>query len=129
MAQKIKAGAHYGDWEGNASADDAGRGNVREWLVSQGKFDREKDFLVAIEFAALEQGMASGQPYIRALIAEAAGFEDFRVKLAQAKSPMKLRSVDITVGVIDFLKMFKDFSVTLRAGNLDISAYEFDFEN
>lgn len=123
---KVRASVQYGDWEGTAAADDDADIDLSDFLEKKGLYDREIEFLVAVEVLIGENhGGKVKPPYIRCLIQDKPDFDTVADHLAAQPDPLTFKSVDIELTLEEFIGLFKRFAVTLSRRGLNLTDREF----
>jgi hypothetical protein len=115
----FKATSQYGDWKGTAAADnsDPVRKSVHDYL-EQHRLLKGEEFLLAVEFGTADNAPEDlKSPYIRAYMLQGARtVEQVEKLVGESKAtgrPIPVREIEIEVSALDFVGMFKRFSVVL----------------
>lgn len=104
----------YGDWKGTAAADRADQNDAEHWLEKNGKKE-PGEFLVGLELWAGEHyGKHEDQVSVMFLLASA-GDHDAVLAQIESNDPLKVRRLREEMKIVDFLGLFKRFSVALSA--------------
>jgi hypothetical protein len=111
---KLRAGVQYDDWRGTAAADDADKHDLRGWLKAKNLM-RAGEFLVGLEMFAGENhgGKHSDPIYCHALFVQQGDFDTVKEMIDAAKGPVFVRRVDFQLDALEFLALFKRFSIAM----------------
>lgn len=105
-SENFKASAQYNDWKGTAAADDADQDDFSDYLRGIGKLS-DNEVVDGISFYS-----APNFTHVNAYIRDNAG---------------GLRRITVPMGVDDFFKKFKRFSIYIsRDGRFDDQEIEFE---
>lgn len=125
MMARFKAGVQYGDWEGTASADDIGNGDVHDFLKSNGLI-KVDEYLVGLELYIGENHPGRpAQPIIKAYIVDKPDFDTVADKLKSVDGPIEVREVRLEVSLDESVGFFKRFNVVLTRKGLELIGREY----
>lgn len=115
MPEVFKAQAQYGDWVGDAHADDADLAGIRAWIADQGLL-KEGETVVGVKFYAGAHDFIS----IKALVVPENTYDTSKayIDAKRAQGAIPLRQVDLALTAAEFLRHFKRFSVVLGVRGL-----------
>ena len=113
--ETFEAGVQYGDWKGQAKADDIGdgvnmAGPLRQWFDDDALID-PGEFVVGFKLWNEENGAKLTPIYVELVLVKAANFE--AASLALKVRPIHARRVRREVGAEQFFRLFKRFSLAL----------------
>ncbi|WP_085299237.1 hypothetical protein [Cognaticolwellia mytili] len=116
--EKFTASTQYNDWKGTSAADDADEIGMNEWLKKKGhKLDNE--FLIGVKvFAGENHGEHKDPVSVEFLLVELAGFDTVEEKFKSTAGPVELKSVRVDMPIIEFLGLFKRFSIGLSRSEM-----------
>lgn len=116
------AQAQYGDWSGDAEADDADVQAIR-WYVKEKGIIKKEDQVVGVR-------LYSGSNFISisVLVVRDGNEGDFEEALRDRTRKLPVESVDVELTLPEFFKLFKRFSVALAPRGIDIAGREYDEE-
>lgn len=124
---RFKASVQYREWHGTAAATDVEKINLERLLRSEGKMDRETEFLVGVElYVGEDYGGRMRIPQVRALIAEGRSHDDVVAWLKRCDDPIPLRAVDVAVTMEEFAGLFKHLSLVLTRDGLGLEGREYE---
>lgn len=113
--EKFKASVQYGDWKGTAAADDADKVDARDWLKKNGLI-QEGEFLVGITFYAGENHGTHQDPlFVEFLLTSQGDHDNVKTMINSSDAPVVVRRVKAKMGVVEFVGLFKRFSVCISA--------------
>jgi hypothetical protein len=116
----LRARVQYNDWVGTSAVDNADGESLRAWLVKQGLM-KDEEFLLAFDLWVGENHGAHKDPIsCHAFVVEKNGFDTVKGMIDQTPGPVPTRRIDFNMNVVDFLALFKRFSVSASSrGILD----------
>ncbi|SOZ12090.1 hypothetical protein [Cupriavidus taiwanensis] len=117
------AQAQYGDWSGEAEADDADLQGIRGYVQDKRIINKE-DQVVGVTFYSATDDFIS----ISVLVVRDGNEGDFEEALRDRTRKLPVESVDVELTLPEFFKLFKRFSVTLAPRGIDIAGREYDEE-
>ncbi|MDX3976700.1 hypothetical protein [Shinella sp.] len=125
MSSRFNAFTKYGDWEGDAAADNSHPLKFAERLRSEGKMT-DDEMLIGLQIDMGEH--FKGRPiefYVKAIIAPVKDFEGAKERMASSGLMENVRVVEETLNADDFLDHFKRLAVTLTLSGLDLLGKEY----
>ncbi|MBE7734646.1 hypothetical protein [Devosia faecipullorum] len=114
MLEKFQAEAQYGDWSGDAAADNTIEDSIQSLLEARGQ-KGEGEFLVGLDLYVDDNGYSAVSAYLVA----ANNAEEAQAFLANADAP-EVKKVTIDLTPADFVTLFKRFNVTLSWRGTDL---------
>lgn len=127
MIGTFQASVQYGDWEGTAAADDADHGAFEKYMRGQGLLQSGEWVLATSLWIGENQGGKLGYISVRAFVYSKADTMDNLVEvLNRLNGPIPCRTVDIKLGLEEFLVLYKRFAVMLTRRGLGLGGREFD---
>jgi len=126
----FEASVQYGDWKGTASADDADRAGIHEYLKAKGLV-KPSEFLLGIDFfmsGEMRDDRKLDPPMIRCYFLQQRGstFESVQAAVNSIQGPIPVVSRDVKLTLLNFFRLFKRFSVVLTARDLSLSGREYE---
>ena len=119
---KLTAKVDSIDWEGTIAAESADKGDVERLLRSEGKLDRESEYLVGVElYVGDDYGGRMRIPYVCALIAEGRDHDEAAENLESAGEPLPLRVEQVAVTMEEFVGLFKHFKLVLTRKDMNLA--------
>lgn len=120
--ETFTASVQYGDWRGTSAADDDGKNDIRDFLVSKGLLDRDTDFLIAVDVWVGENhnGVVK-TPHINALIYDGTGVDNLAAEISAAPDPLQVKRVSVDLTLEEFVGLFKRFNVSLTHRAFDLT--------
>ncbi|WP_108399067.1 hypothetical protein [Devosia submarina] len=107
MTETFRAEAQYGDWTGEAAADNTLENSIQALLEKRGQ-KQDGEILVGLNLYIGDNGYSSISGYL----VSAKDADEARVLLQSAGVP-EVKKVDIELTPAEFLQLFKLFNVTL----------------
>jgi hypothetical protein len=128
MSETMKASVHHSDWDGTAAASDTDGVAVRKYLEDR-KLLSDDEFIVAIKLSVGEK--IDGQlaePFIQVLVLNTAGYESVEAVIRENETII-LRKIDLDLSVLQFIGLFKRFSVALTVPGLGLEERDYVARN
>jgi hypothetical protein len=101
----FRASAHYGDWEGTASADDLSLKSIQDYLKSKGALSGE-DYLLAVSLA-VDESLDGNIPsiFVQAYIYNGENdYEKVQTLLNSLPGPIPISEVNVSITLPNFLR-------------------------
>lgn len=115
QTQRFNAAVHYGDWKGTSAADGAGKIGPREWLQQNGH-SKDGEFLLGMRLEAGESHGVHRDPiFVEFLLAQPGDHDSVKQMIESANGPIVVRRVQVQMPVLEFLGLFKRFSLAFSA--------------
>jgi hypothetical protein len=125
----FRAAVQYGDWEGTASADNADQQDLRNLLINKKLIDGDQEFLIgATLWIGENHGGKVQAPFLRAILVKGREFDRIKPQLEAQRDPIPVRSVDLELTLVEFLGLFKRFSVVLTNRGLGLTNREYQWD-
>ncbi len=120
----MKASVHHSDWDGTAAAEDADGVTIRKYLEDRSLLSNG-ELIVGLKLSVGEN--VSGQlaePVIQVLVLNTAGYESVEAVIRENETII-LRKIDLDLSIMQFIGLFKSFSVafTVPGMGLEERAY------
>jgi hypothetical protein len=129
---RFRAAVQYGDFEGTASADNAGDIDVRKYLKERDLI-KDDEFLLGTSVFIGENHGPKQPIFVQAsayLYKRSGNFDDVARELKSVRGPIPVRVVTIDIENFDqFVLLFKRFDVTLTLKGLDLIDREYTYTN
>lgn len=125
-SDRFVASAQYNDWKGSAAADRSDINSPEKWLVDNGHM-RENEFLLGIKMYAGEtRGVHKDPIFVDFLLVTPGEHDSVKAMIDAAEGPINVRKVSFQMNLVDFLGLFKRFSVAISShGMFDNKDYFF----
>ena len=115
MAEAFSTGGQYNDWKGELSADELDGGMVSDFVRTKLGLP-QSTYVLGIEFFRAVPEFVTG----RAIYVEADSYEAAQELQASAKS------ISLEMTEMEFLTLFKRFSLVMERKGFEIIGKEFD---
>jgi hypothetical protein len=110
----FKAAVQYGDWKGTAAADSADKSDANAWLKEKGLI-QEGEFLLGMTLFAGENHGVHKDPVSVEFLLATPGDHDSIKSTVDTGVPLVVRRVREVMTIVDFLGLFKRFSIYLSS--------------
>ena len=112
----FKASVQYDDLKGSVAADNADKGDARDFLKSGGHIT-DDEFIVGISMWAGENHGEHRDPVsVRFLVSDLKGHENVPEMIEASGEGIELREVHLNMNLVDFFALFKRLELTLSNG-------------
>ncbi len=120
----FNAAAQYDDWRGECATDNADGKGIRDFMLEKGLIAKEET-VVGLQFYAGTTKFVS----INALVIDATDFDSAAQALATTPDPLPVRRIHVELSILEFVDMFKRFSIALSPRGLDLVGRELNVTN
>lgn len=129
MVQTFCPEVQYGNWHGEAAADDGDfHKTIRRYMEDHGLI-RGGEFLVAVRGTNAENTRRGLAPvYVTALLIPATRYEEAQVYV-ETHDPLPVREVRFSMSVSEWAELFKRFSVALSWQELSLVGRAYQTED
>lgn len=130
--EAFKATTQYGDWEGTAAADntDTHLDDLQDILRKKTDFDQETETLIGVQFYSGEyHGGEHRKPFVTAVILPKEGFDNVANHIHRSSDPLQTRTIELELDHLEFLSLFKRFSISLTKRGLELQGREFQYDD
>ena len=120
----FKASVQYDDLKGSVAADNADKGDARDFLKRGGHIT-DDEFIVGIRMWAGENHGTHKDPVsVRFLVSDLKGYENVPEMIEASGEGIELREVHLNIDLVEFFALFKRLELTLsNGGRIEGSSY------
>ena len=111
----FKASTKYGDFKGTSSMDESDKNGPREFLKARGLLP-EGEFLLGIEADTMElHGKWKDPIIVTFFFAQPGDHDSVKAMIDGSNGPIMVRRVRVDMELVEFMAMFKRFSVAFSS--------------
>ena len=119
----FKANTQNNDLIGGSAGDQGDFIDAGKWL-KKNRYINDGVFVLGFTMAVVENHNKTENVVVEFLVSELNGFPSVPDLLKSTKEPYKVKSIDVTMNVVEFLSLFKRLEVTLsNQGLLENKTY------
>jgi hypothetical protein len=112
FTETFRATTKYGDFTGTSQVDVADKTGPRAFLKEKGLIKEGEEFLLGIEVGTGEMhGKYSDPVTVTFLLAQKGDHDTIKTMIDATNGPIMVRKITQDMAIVDFMAMFKRFSV------------------
>lgn len=112
----FKASVQYDDLKGSVAADNADKGDTKDFLKREGHII-DGEFVVGIRMSAgANHGKHKNPVSVSFLVSELKGYKNVPEMIEASGESIELREIQLDMDLVEFFTLFKRFELTLSNG-------------